>query len=124
MPSILEQIESEVHGLGLERQSFLIRMTGCPNGCARPYNAEIALVGRAPGAYALFVGGNPEGSRLAEILAEKVPEKAIAGVLRPVLLLYKQERQAGESFGAFCARAGLDRLRSCLPAASSGEKAS
>ncbi|HLD49908.1 MAG TPA: NADPH-dependent assimilatory sulfite reductase hemoprotein subunit, partial [bacterium] len=84
---------------------------GCPNGCARPYNAEIAFVGRSIGTYNVYVGGNLTGDRLNFIYAEKVPEKGLAEAVFPLLELYKKEAKAGEGFGDFCHRLGLEALR-------------
>ena len=86
-------------------------MTGCPNGCARPYTPDIGLVGRAVGKYTMFLGGNPEGTRLGFIYKDMVPGNEIASTLSPVLGLYKADRQEGESFGDFCHRIGLEDLQ-------------
>jgi len=101
------------HGLAGERIS--LRLTGCPNGCARPYAGDIGVVGRAPGLYTLFVGGDFEGTRLSFQLADKVPQAAIAATLEPLLAAWATDRQPGEGFGDFCARIGQDAARA-LPA--------
>ncbi|BDG70542.1 sulfite reductase subunit beta [Roseomonas fluvialis] len=102
------------HGLAGERIS--LRLTGCPNGCARPYAGDIGVVGRAPGLYTLFVGGDFEGTRLSFQLADKVPQAAIAATLEPVVAAWARDRQAGEGFGDFCTRIGADAARALLAA--------
>ncbi len=96
------------HGLTGERIS--VRITGCPNGCARPYAGDIGIVGRVPGVYALYVGGDFEGTRLSFKLHEKVPEDGIAGALEPLFARFAAQRSEGEGFGDFCHRLGRDAL--------------
>jgi sulfite reductase (ferredoxin) len=86
-------------------------MTGCPNGCARPYNADIAFVGRAMGKYDVFLGGSPLGTELNEKFKDVVPLDQLVDTVRPVLQAYARERQPGEGFGDYCRRVGLDRFR-------------
>jgi sulfite reductase (ferredoxin) len=95
-------------------------MTGCPNGCARPYLGDIGFVGRTPGKYQVYVGGDFEGTRLNALLADMVPVDDLAARLRPLFLLFREERQPGEGFGNFCHRAGIERLR---PLVADGEVA-
>jgi sulfite reductase (ferredoxin) len=111
---IVGQIQQRLadHGLGDERLS--IRITGCPNGCARPYSGDIGIVGRMPGYYALFVGGDFEGTRLNTVLADKVALGAIGETLDPLFALYAVERRAGEGFGDFCHRIGISALQQAL----------
>ena len=78
--------------LSLSDEPILIRMTGCPNGCARPYNADIAFVGRAPGKYALYVGGSITGDRLAGLYAKMVNQEDIPARVRELLSDYVQQR--------------------------------
>ena len=111
LPGIMDQFEKKLTALGLHDRRIMLRMTGCPNGCARPYNAEIAFVGRSIGTYNVYVGGNLTGDRLNFIYAEKVPEKGLAEAVFPLLELYKKEAKAGEGFGDFCHRLGLEALR-------------
>jgi len=85
-------------------------MTGCPNGCARPYTPIIGLVGRSVGKYTVFLGGNPEGTRLAFSYRDYVPLEEIPATLLPLLQAYKAERQGSESFGDFCHRKGQAAL--------------
>jgi len=111
LPSILERIENLLAQVGLAKEHFVVRMTGCPNGCARPYMAELGLVGSAPNAYQIWLGGNPNQTALAQPYLEKCPEQDLEKELRPLLVLFKKEKKKGESFGEFCARVGLDKLR-------------
>ncbi|MFA7237804.1 MAG: hypothetical protein WC058_13150, partial [Phycisphaeraceae bacterium] len=78
--------------------------TGCPNGCARPYSADIGLVGHKPGHYDIYLGGRIEGDRLAEFYAENVPMAELAAAIRPLLTLWAGERMSDESFGDFYQR--------------------
>lgn len=102
------------HGIGTE--AITLRITGCPNGCARPPTAEIGLVGRMPGKYAVFVGGSFEGTRLNEKLKDKVPEADVPVVLGRLFGLFTEQRQNGERFGDFCHRLGIDALTEHLDA--------
>ncbi|WP_376099727.1 NADPH-dependent assimilatory sulfite reductase hemoprotein subunit [Roseomonas sp. CCTCC AB2023176] len=100
------------HGLRDERIS--LRLTGCPNGCARPYAGDIGVVGRAPGLYTLFVGGDFNGTRLSFPIADKVPTDSVAPTLEPLFAAYAAGRRGTEGFGDFCTRIGADGLRSLL----------
>ena len=111
LPAAIDQIESELARLGLSEQRIVIRMTGCPNGCSRPYNADIAFVGKSVGTYNVYVGGNLIGDRLNFVFAEKVTEKALATTVIPLLSIYKKERKLGESFGDYCFRVGKEKLQ-------------
>jgi sulfite reductase (NADPH) hemoprotein beta-component len=79
-------------------------MTGCPNGCSRPYTAELALVGRAPGKYALYMGGNESSTRLNRLYKESVKNEDLAAELRPLFTQFARERLGAERFGDFCQR--------------------
>ena len=92
--------------VGLEQEPITIRMTGCPNGCARPYIAEIAFVGRAPGKYNIYLGGGFTGDRLNKLYKVSAKQEEIPGILRPILERYASERNEGERFGDFVIRAG------------------
>ena len=106
--------------LGLESDRFTVRMTGCPNGCARPYNADIGLVGRSatrnddgtpgPGTYTIFLGGRAIGDRLNVEFKDYVPFDQVVPELVPVLARYKAARTDGETFGDFCHRVGVEDL--------------
>jgi sulfite reductase (NADPH) hemoprotein beta-component len=104
MPEVLDRIEGVLSELGLQDEEIIIRMTGCPNGCARPYTAELALVGRAPGKYQLYVGGNQAGTRLTELFRQSIKSDDIANELRPWLSRFASERLGAERFGDFCQR--------------------
>lgn len=108
---ILEQVESQLARLGLLGERISLRLTGCPNGCARPYQGDIGVVGRAPGLYMVFVGGDFAGTRLSFPFADKVPVSGIGEVLAPLLSAWALRRVPGEGFGDFCARLGADACR-------------
>ena len=86
-------------------------MTGCPNGCARPYTPDIGLVGRSVGKYTVFLGGNAEGTRLAFLFEDQVPLNDIPKLLKPLLASFRDQRREAESFGDFCYRQGCDALQ-------------
>jgi sulfite reductase (NADPH) hemoprotein beta-component len=109
MPQFMSRLEALLAEIGLPRLPVSVRMTGCPNGCARPYLAEIALVGKAPGKYNLYLGGSPRGERLNALYRENVGEPEIVEALRPLLQRYAAERSPDESFGDFVIRAGVVR---------------
>lgn len=104
MPSVVTRIEELLAEVGLPNEEIVVRMTGCPNGCARPYMAEIAFVGRAPNKYQLYLGGNVESTRLNKLYKESVKGDDIIAELRPLLIRFKQERGAGERFGDWVER--------------------
>lgn len=110
MPGIIDQLESELARLGLQDEIFTTRMTGCPNGCARPYNSDIGLVGKTLGKYTIFLGGRVLGDRLNFIYKDLVPEAEVVPTLVPVFEYFKEERQNGETFGDFCHRKGKEAL--------------
>jgi sulfite reductase (ferredoxin) len=85
-------------------------MTGCPNGCARPYNSDVGLVGKTAGKYTLFLGGRLLGDRLNFVYKDLVPEEDVVSTLTPVLIHFKQDRLPGETFGDFCHRKGAEDL--------------
>ena len=90
--------------LGLTDDAITIRMTGCPNGCSRPYLAEIAFIGKGPGAYNMYLGGGFHGQRLNNLYKESLSEAEILAELAPLLKAYAQERTEGERFGDFVIR--------------------
>ena len=104
MPGVIDTVEADLVRLGLADVPLTVRMTGCPNGCARPYTADIGLVGHKPGCYDLFVGGGLNGDRLGEFYAGNVPLKDIAATLRPLLAQWRDRRQPGEGLGEYCHR--------------------
>jgi sulfite reductase (NADPH) hemoprotein beta-component len=109
LPSLLDKIEAILVENGLSGEPITIRMSGCPNGCSRPYIAEIGLTGRAPGKYNLYLGGGFHGERLNRMIRENVGEATILEVLAEVLARYARDRQTGEHFGDFTIRAGIVR---------------
>ncbi|HZQ34813.1 MAG TPA: NADPH-dependent assimilatory sulfite reductase hemoprotein subunit, partial [Dehalococcoidia bacterium] len=106
LPAVVDDLEELLLLLGLGAEPISIRMTGCPNGCARPWVADIGLVGRTAGAYNVYVGGNPEGTRMNGLVAELVPPQRIATTLRPLFEKFRLEREPGEGFGDYCNRVG------------------
>jgi sulfite reductase (ferredoxin) len=111
LPPVVRRIETILAELGLGDERMSIRMTGCPNGCARPFLGDIGFVGRTPGKYQLYVGGDFEGTRLNELLADLVPGSQLADRLRPLFLMFREERLRDEGFGDFCHRVGIERLK-------------
>jgi sulfite reductase (NADPH) hemoprotein beta-component len=107
LPGLIDRIEALCAEVGLAGEEIIIRSTGCPNGCARPYMAEIAFVGKAPGRYQVWLGGNTAGTRLNRVWKDVVKDGDIVNELRPVLSRYVQERQLGERFGDWCDRVFL-----------------
>ena len=104
LPDILGRIEELLDEVGLVENEIVIRMTGCPNGCARPYMAEIGFVGKAPNKYQIYLGGNESSTRLNRLYKESVKNEEIVNELRPVLSRFVKERNDAERFGDFCAR--------------------
>jgi sulfite reductase beta subunit-like hemoprotein len=104
IPAILDQFEAELEGLGLRSAPLTIRMTGCPNGCARPYTADLAFVGRSIGLYNVYVGGGLAGDRLADLYKADVPIGDLLDTVRPLLHRWAAERTGNESLGDFYQR--------------------
>lgn len=107
---IVAQVEAALSRHGVLHERISLRVAGCPNGCSRAYTGDIGLVGRVPGSYALFVGGDFEGTRLSFKLLEKVPFATIGTTLDPLIGAWVAERAPAEGFGDFCTRAGADAL--------------
>ena len=103
-PDIISEIESVLDRLGLRDEPLTIRMTGCPNGCARPYTADIAFVGRRPGIYHLFVGGRLQGDRMADLYAADIKIEDSISLLEPLFQQWKEHRSRDEGFGDFYQR--------------------
>jgi len=116
MPGIIDELEAVVKELGLERELISTRMTGCPNGCARPYQSDIGIVGRSGDKYMLYAGGHVLGHRLSFELLDLVPRARIVPLLRSLLQHFKDEHRPGESFGDYCHRLGPEHARALLPA--------
>ena len=107
LPGLIDKIDTMLREFALEQQSISIRMSGCPNGCSRPYLAEIAFVGKAPGKYNVYLGASANGDRLNTLYRENIGEQQILETLRPLLQSYSNERQPSESFGDFVIRSGI-----------------
>ncbi|GIO96790.1 sulfite reductase [NADPH] hemoprotein beta-component [Paenibacillus lautus] len=106
LPTLLDKIDVILEENGLREEDIVIRMTGCPNGCARPMLAEIAFIGKAPGKYNMYLGGGFSGHRLNKLYKENIGEADILDSLRSIIKQYAQEREQGEHFGDFVIRAG------------------
>ncbi|MBT5812889.1 MAG: NADPH-dependent assimilatory sulfite reductase hemoprotein subunit [Opitutales bacterium] len=104
IPQLIAELERILEIHDLEKEAITLRMTGCPNGCARPHLAEIGIVGRAPGKYNLYLGGGFHGDRLGTLFKESLTLEEITDQLDPILGTYKDERQPDERFGDFCLR--------------------
>jgi sulfite reductase (ferredoxin) len=114
LPEVIGEFEVALDELGIPNEELAIRMTGCPNGCARPYVAEIGLVGRSLDKYTIYLGGVFNGTRLAEPFLDLVPVREIVPRLRPLLAYYRDSSYNDESFGEFINRVGFDDLRTHL----------
>lgn len=110
LPSLMDSLEGELQRLGLSAERFTVRMTGCPNGCSRPYNADIGLLGKTAGKYTIYLGGRLLGDRLAFVFKDLVRLEDVVSTLRPVLAAYKAQRHDGETLGDFCHRLGTAGL--------------
>jgi sulfite reductase (NADPH) hemoprotein beta-component len=107
LPDLMTALDASLAAHGLSADDIVIRMTGCPNGCARPYLAEIGLVGKGPGRYNLYLGAAFDGSRMNKLYAEDLENGAIVAALDSIFAAYAAERQKGERFGDFTIRAGF-----------------
>jgi sulfite reductase (ferredoxin) len=129
IPDVLARIRALLDRMDLSQDHFVVRMTGCPNGCARPYMAELGFVGITPDSYQLWLGSSPSQTRLAQVYLEKLPIAELENCLEPLLAFFKEARinhGKPESFGDFCHRVGFDALRSYAetykPAKSSADR--
>jgi len=104
MPDFLTRLEALLAEVGLPEEELTVRMTGCPNGCARPFMAELAFVGKAPNKYQIYVGGNEGSTRLNRLYKDSVKMDELMNELRVLLRRFVAERTAGERFGDFSAR--------------------
>ncbi|PPS45053.1 sulfite reductase, ferredoxin dependent [Chroococcidiopsis sp. TS-821] len=111
IPSVLDRVEALLQKLGLGDEHFAIRMTGCPNGCARPYMAELGFVGAGPEMYQIWLGGSPNQTRLAQVYIEKMHLNNLETEFEPLFVYFKQARQGTETFGDFCDRVGMASIR-------------
>jgi sulfite reductase (ferredoxin) len=110
-PSVNERFRALLTKLDLADEQFVIRMTGCPNGCARPYMAEVGFVGIVPETYQVWLAGCPAQTRLAQVYTDKMHIDDLETFFTPILTYFKQDRKSGESFGDFCDRVGLKSIR-------------
>ena len=113
---IVGAIAARLRRWGLERERLSVRITGCPNGCARPYTGDIGIVGRVPGFYSLYVGGDFAGTRLNTAIAERLDIEGLADALDPLFALFASARKPGEGFGDFVHRIGIAALRDMVAA--------
>src|SRR5205823_3841904 len=109
LPGLIDQFEGMLKDAGLADQQVSVRMTGCPNGCARPYNSDIGLVGRSGTKYTLFVGGSHRGDRLSFVLQDLVERDQVVPLVRKLVDRFKVERGSEEGFGDWCTRQGGGR---------------
>jgi sulfite reductase (NADPH) hemoprotein beta-component len=114
LPGLIDRLEKLCGDLGLGGEEIIVRSTGCPNGCARPYMAEVAFVGKSPGRYQVWLGGNAAGTRLNRVWKDVVKDPDIENELRPVLARYAKERNASERFGDWCDRVFLSEQKSSV----------
>ncbi len=110
MPGVMDEFDALLKEHGLSDERVTVHMTGCPNGCARPYTPDVGLVGKARGKYTIYLGGNAQGMRIGFIYADMVPQEEIVSTLSPVFARYKSERNENEAFGDYCHRIGLEAL--------------
>ena len=111
LPGVLQRINSLLEKLDMADEHLVIRMTGCPNGCVRPYLAELGFVGSAPGTYQVWLGGTPDGTKLAQPYVQKLKIENLEAFLEPIFVYFQAHRELKESFGAFCNRIGFEVLR-------------
>ncbi|TVY24547.1 Sulfite reductase [NADPH] subunit beta [Lachnellula hyalina] len=107
LPELITKLEGVIEENGMRQDSIVMRMTGCPNGCARPWLAEVAFVGKAYGAYNMYLGGGYHGQRLNKLYRSSIKEDEILGIMKPLLKRYSLERTEGEHFGDFVIRIGV-----------------
>jgi sulfite reductase (ferredoxin) len=110
LPAMVTELHSMLQSLGLADETLSVRMTGCPNGCARPYQSDVGLVGRSGDKYTLFVGGSYKGDRLNFVLQDLVPRDRIVPTLKTLLERFRAERRESEGFGDWCTRLGMEAL--------------
>ena len=107
LPELITKLEGAIEENGLRQDSIVMRMTGCPNGCARPWLAEVAFVGKAYGAYNMYLGGGYHGNRLNKLYRSSIREEEILEIMKPLLKRFALERNDGERFGDFVIRIGM-----------------
>src|SRR2546427_653336 len=115
LPEVIAELEAELERLGVADAALTVRMTGCPNGCARPYTADLAFVGRSLHKYGVFVGGSMLGTRLGTLYADLVPRDRLVATVRPLFERHRDERLRDERVGGLCHRVGLRAVRGARP---------
>lgn len=116
LPGVIDQLETAIKDIGLADEPISVRMTGCPNGCARPYQSEVGIVGRGGTKYTLYIGGDSYGRRLNTEIQDGVPIEQIVPKLSKVFAAFAAERSKGELFGDYCTRVGLPKLKELIGA--------
>jgi sulfite reductase (ferredoxin) len=111
MPDLLNRVRGLLKKVGLENEHFIVRMTGCPNGCARPYLAELGFVGSAAESYQVWLGASRDQTRLSRAYMDRLHINELEAELEPIFVYFKQSRQPQEGFGDFCDRVGFDAIR-------------
>jgi sulfite reductase (ferredoxin) len=111
MPEVVADVQQELNAVGLNEQVVHLRTTGCPNGCARPYTAEVGIVGASVNMYSIYLGGSEFGTRLAKLFAQNIKRDQLANILRPIIQEFRRQRRGDEGFGDFCYRMGIDELK-------------
>jgi sulfite reductase (NADPH) hemoprotein beta-component len=124
LPGLLDRLETALGNAGLKDEEIVIRMTGCPNGCARPYMAELGFVGKGPGRYQVWVGGNESSTRLNKVYRETVKDADMETELAPLFQRFAHERVGPERFGDWAARVLWPEIAATAAAASSAPVAS
>jgi sulfite reductase (ferredoxin) len=110
MPSYIERMRAVLNKMNLQDEEILMRMTGCPNGCARPYMAELAFVGDGSDTYQIWLGGSPVLTRTAFPFVAKMKDEDLEKTIEPILAMFIQQRQQFEAFGDFCHRVGAEAI--------------
>mmetsp|Transcript_3426 Transcript_3426/g.11212 ORF Transcript_3426/g.11212 Transcript_3426/m.11212 type:complete len:360 (+) Transcript_3426:3-1082(+) len=116
LPDINRRMRASLEKIGLKDEAFIVRMTGCPNGCARPYMAEIGFVGDGPSTYQIYLGGSPDQTRLARVFMDKMKVADLEATLEPIFWFFKTRREGDEAFGDFCDRVGFEVLNEYIAA--------
>jgi sulfite reductase (ferredoxin) len=111
MPEVVGEIQKHLNESGLGNEEVILRTSGCPNGCSRPYTAEIGIVGASVDMYTIYLGAAPHGTRLGLAFATNVKRHEVPLKLRPIFEYYKAKRQKAERFGDFCYRVGIPALQ-------------
>lgn len=111
LPTLIRQIDADLQVLGLADEPLSVRMTGCPNGCVRPFMGDIGILGRTKDVYNLYIGGDLINTRMNTLYASSVHLDKLVATIRPLLVVWRAERRQREAFGDFCYRVGFDHLR-------------